>query len=126
MAVVDATFPIDLQHHDPSALGLARAFEDRAEPLYIPSVTAVEVALGSPDPEVAWADLRDNFTVVSFTDDLAEESVPLARRLRRAGRWPGWPDFIVAATALAYGETLVSADHMAYRGIPGLRLHLYR
>jgi predicted nucleic acid-binding protein len=74
----------------------------------------LEVAVGSRDPALAWATLRDAYTVVSFTDELAEATTGIASALRREG------------TAVAYQEVLVSEDRKAFREFPGLRLRTYR
>lgn len=126
MAVLDASFVVDLDKRHPRAVEVARELAGRGEDLYLPAIAAMEVAVVATDPGLAWARLRDAYTVVSFTDELVEETTGLAARLRKEGRWPGWPDFLVAATAVAYHELLVSEDRKAFRDFPGLRLRTYR
>jgi predicted nucleic acid-binding protein len=121
VAVLDANFLIDLDRGTQGAGRVLQRMQAEGSPLFVPASAALEFSVGARDPALAWARVRDAFTVVSFTDDLAEEATPYAARLRSKGRWPGWPDFLVAATAWTYDEPLVSSDARAFETLPGIR-----
>lgn len=126
MAVLDTSFLIDLDRRHSGAVDVLRDLVEREANLLVPFIVGLQFAAGHKDSALAWARLRDDYTVVEFTPEMAEEATPLARALGRRGVFPGWSDFLIAATALHYGEPLATADGRAFPSVPGLRLVRYR
>lgn len=126
MAVLDTSFLIDFEHGLPSALRQLEALEAAKEPLLVPALVALEFAGGSKEPRRVWEALRRAYTILDFTASTAERASLMAGLALREGRFPGWSDIQVAATALEHDEILVSGDTAGFGTIPGLRLRTYR
>lgn len=85
----------------------------------------VEVASGTADPDTAIRAIQDSFIPVPFDLETAGVAAGIGRDLLRAGRFPGWIDIVIAATALRFGEELVSRNERHFRRIRGLALVTY-
>jgi predicted nucleic acid-binding protein len=85
-------------------------------PIYVPTIVVVEMrylvekkTITEPENKTILADLRSVatvFTVVTLDLDIAEELANIPRTAVS-----DMPDRIIAATALAFGLPLVTADH---------------
>lgn len=98
----------------------------------IAAVTAAELLVG-----VELADRRRRSGRRSFVDavlmgipvepydlEVARAHASLLAHARRAGRARGAHDLLIAATALARGRTVVTADAAGFGDLPGLRVRL--
>lgn len=66
--------------------------------------------------------VRDAIPVLSYDVRVAEAHAQLLAATRRAGRPRGAHDLIIAATARAFGRTVVSADAQGFAGLPGVEV----
>jgi len=85
----------------------------------------MEVAAGTPDPDEAAKEIAESFLVVGFDHETAKVAARLGHDLLGRGRFPGWTDIIIAATALRYDEELISRDERHFRRVRGLHLVTY-
>jgi predicted nucleic acid-binding protein len=107
-----------------------RAFLRRlmASPVYISSVTVMEVEEGIPlgsDPAAAmrlWLRLRGRILLLAFDEAEALRAADIRRNLRSQGRSVrGRPlDLMIAATAIEHGLTLATNNPGDFRDIPKL------
>lgn len=102
----------------------ARAFLDALpddEPLLISRDTWMEFAAGYEERALAEAE-TSRFTVLDFDADLWWGSSRIMRDLGRRGLRIGTPDCMIAATALAYDQSLVTLNKSHFMRVTGLRL----
>lgn len=64
--------------------------------------------------------------VIDYDLDVAEAHAQLLIAVRRQGRPRGAHDLVIAATARATGRTVVTADHSAFVGLPGVEVSSHR
>jgi len=88
-------------------------------------VAIMEVASGTADPEDAIRVIQESFIASAFDLEAAGVAAGIGHDLLRAGRFPGWIDIAIAATALRFGEELVSRNERHFRRIRGLTLVTY-
>jgi predicted nucleic acid-binding protein len=82
-------------------------------------------AEGATRPEEALRTVEDfleKVHVVPFGPKCAEENGRIRYALKRAGRTTGATDTFIAATAVAYGATLITHNTKHFQHVPGLRL----
>ncbi|MBI4417016.1 MAG: PIN domain-containing protein [Euryarchaeota archaeon] len=125
MAVLDSTFLVDLSRSAPSAVRLLRDLVGRGRPLRVPTVVLMEVAAGTPDPGRAAQDIAASFLVESFDEETAGIAARVGREALRTGRFPGWIDVIIGATALRHGEELISRNERHFRRVRNLSVVTY-
>lgn len=125
MVVLDSTFLVDLSRSVPAATGLLRDLVARARPLRVPTAVLMEVAAGTPDPEEAARAIAESFLVQSFDEETAGVAAQLGHDALRVGRFPGWIDVIIAATAVRHGEELVSRNVRHFRRVRHLTVVTY-
>jgi predicted nucleic acid-binding protein len=125
LVVLDSTFLVDLSRSVPAATELLRDLVARGRPLRVPTAVLMEVAAGTPDPDAAARAIAESFLVQSFDEEIAGVAAKLGHDAFRAGRFPGWIDVIIAATAVRHGEELVSRDVRHFRRFPKLTLVTY-
>jgi len=65
-------------------------------------------------------ELAASIPILPYDEDVALRHASLLVAVRRAGRPRGAHDLIIAATAVAAGRTVVSADRRAFDGLPGV------
>ena len=65
-------------------------------------------------------ELVASIPVLPYDEHVALHDANLLVAVRRTGRRRGAHDLIIAATAVATGRTVVSADRGAFEGLPGL------
>ena len=130
LLLLDTTFLIDAERGATDLDDLIGDDDDVA----IAAITLAELTVG-----VELATARQRSRRQSYVDEIAasipilpyDEPVALrhARLLvavRRAGRPRGAHDLVIAATAVAAGRTVVSADRRAFDGLPGVTAIDYR
>lgn len=120
MAVLDASFLIDVEQKRPRALAAYERLLDAGETLLVPAQVATEYLAGLEDEIVGLHRLESSFAVVPFGRIQLLEAARLARIAHRAGKFPGWADVQVAALAALEQTFVVSADraHFDALGIP--------
>ena len=92
-----------------------------SEPLLISRVTWMEFVAGYEDEATAASDLP-TVTVLPFDGALWWAASRILRDLGLRGLTIGTPDCMIAATALAYGQTLATLNVGHFRRIDGLSL----
>ena len=65
-------------------------------------------------------DIAASIPILPYDEHVAAHHATLLVAVRGAGRPRGAHDLIIAATAVAGGRTLVSADRRAFDGLPGV------
>ena len=93
----------------------------------IPSMVQAELLLGAAKSKrpaetrkVVTAFLAP-FEIVPFGADAAQTHAEIRAALERSGKPIGPNDFVIAATAIAYGGILVTANLAEFSRVPGLR-----
>jgi hypothetical protein len=121
MTVLDTSFLIQVERGVTSAMAVLDDLEGRSEPLRIPAAAWVEYlsTFGPSQRGQAVGHLESSASFEPFTRDAADEAARLQHELMREGLGLGWHDLQIAATALHFGETLVTADK-TFGGLPGL------
>lgn len=102
----------------------AKAFMDAlpdSETLLISRVTWMEFVAGYETLAVAQAALA-RFTMLDFDGELWWGASRIMRDLGRKGLRIGTPDCMIAATALAYDQPLVTLNRSHFARIAGLRV----
>lgn len=136
MACLDTTFLIDLARRGPSsgkdrARTKRRELADRGEALLTTRFNVAELYVGvwrSLDPEReqrAVAAVLDGVRVLEFDDSAAVLFARITAHLQKLGRPAGDMDVLIAATALAANEMLVTRNAEHFTDIPGLRAETY-
>ncbi len=126
MAVLDATFLIDLDKEVPAAGAQLDRLEEDAEPLRVPAAVWVEYLHTFPPARRREARrlLEGLVLFEPFSRSLADAAARLRHELRNAGARLGWHDLQVATTALHHDEPVVSRDR-GLEAVPGLVLQTY-
>jgi tRNA(fMet)-specific endonuclease VapC len=96
----------------------------------IASITAAELLVGVELADRRRRDERQRFVeailaavpVEDYDLGVARHHALLLAHVRRSGRPRGAHDLIIAATALARGRVVVTADPAGFRDLPGVRL----
>lgn len=97
----------------------------------IPAVVAGELYVGvekSPDPRrarMAIDRFLAPFDVVAFDDRCARIYARVRAQLEGRGLRIGSNDLLIAATALAYGATLVTRNEREFARVPGLSVEVW-
>ncbi len=75
----------------------------------------------------AFVDLvREALPALEYDLAIAEAHAGLLASVRRSGTPRGAHDLIIAATAVATGRTVVTADRAAFSTLPGVELRFHR
>ena len=102
----------------------ARAFFaslESKEPLLISRVSWMEFVAGYAEEAAAVAELP-LVTMVEFDGELWWGASRIIRELGLRRLTIGTPDCMIAATALAYGQTLVTLNHSHFERVVGLKV----
>lgn len=110
MPVLDTTFLIGLEKRPGTLRHFLEDLNEEGEPILVPVQAAIEFAAGADDPAQAIRTLQEAFTVVPFGPVLAIEAARLARASFASGKFPGWPDIQIAATARHEGMVVVTRN----------------
>lgn len=109
--ILDATFLIDLIAKDEGAV--AKLDEIANEPLAVPTLAYTEVAVGI-DPDTAggrqFETIMDRVTLVPYDSEAARRAVDVQRQLVKQGDAIGAVDAMIAGTALARDEAIVTRN----------------
>lgn len=127
--ILDTTFLIDLEREQERGRpGRALAFLDAHEEarLYLTFTIAGEWGAGqSLSRRDAWESFLGPFYLLPSNPDVSWEYARTFRHLRANGQLIGANDLWIAATAIAYGMPLVTANHQDYVRVPGLDVRRY-
>lgn len=137
--ILETTFLVDLERERSrtgrggtrggGGEGPAHRFLERhaGERLFVTFTVAGELAAGaSLGEQAAWEDLLAPFHVLPSSRDVSWEYGRAFRHLQRNGLLIGANDLWIAATALAHGMAVVTANAEHYRRVPGLEVVTYR
>lgn len=100
----------------------------------IAAITVAELRVGVLLADGTRRDRRSEFVagvlatlpVVDYDVDVAEAHGLLLAHVRREGGPRGAHDLVIAATALASGRVVVTADRAAFEGLPGVEVLFHR
>ncbi len=128
--LLDTTFLVDAER-GAAALDDAIGDEDDAA---IAAITVAELRVGVELASGRRRDARRGFVdrlvaalpVVSYDLAVAETHASLLVHVRQHGTPRGAHDLIIAASALAAGRTVVTADLTAFDSLPGLQFRFHR
>ena len=125
MAVIDASFLIDLERQTPAATKAYKALVEQGGPLLVPAHAAMEYLAGYDELALNLADLERSFRLVPFGRRHLIQSAQAARTSILAGNFPGSSDAAVASTAILEDDIMVTADPEHFRAL-GCRVWDYR
>jgi tRNA(fMet)-specific endonuclease VapC len=99
----------------------------------IAAITAAELLVGVELSEgksrerrrAFFEDVVTTIPIEPYDLDVARTHASLLAHTRRSGRPRGAHDLLIAATALTYGRTVVSAAPSGFEDLPGLDLRPY-
>jgi tRNA(fMet)-specific endonuclease VapC len=127
--ILETTFLIDLEReHRRGRPGKAVAFLEANEQarLYLTFTIAGELAAGaSLADRTAWHEFLAPFYVLPSNPEVSWEYGTAYRHLEKNGQLIGANDLWIAATALAFGMPLVTANHADFQRVPGLEVVRY-
>ncbi len=131
----DTTFLIDLVSGDEGAAAKARELDEVASLVAISVITVHEYLRGiyylywdrkelRNKLREAREDLR-RFEIIPFDEEIAEVAAEIDAKLVRSGTPIGYPDVVIAATALSRDLTLVTRNIRHFSLVQGLRVEPY-
>jgi tRNA(fMet)-specific endonuclease VapC len=129
--ILDSSFLVDVLRGHPAATRLMRELEEGSDPLRIPAVVAYELWEGADrsrwaaDEQFLVEEALAAHGVLPLTLAHAKQAGTISSRLKDRGDPIADPDLLVAGTALAEGETLVTRNKRDFERVPGLRLRTY-
>jgi predicted nucleic acid-binding protein len=131
MAVLDASFLIDLLRGHPRAIALQDRLEETGEPQIAPAPAIYEVAVELGRRRTAAArgarllGALDTLSVAPLTREIALDAGRLRGAMIDAGRPADDLDCMIAATALALQQRLVTANRRHFERMPRVRIVSY-
>lgn len=127
--ILETTFLVDLERELSAGTGgPVQSFleQQSGEPLYITSAVAGEMASGlGPTDRPRWERFIRPFQVLPATPDVCWVYGQTFRYLRANGLLIGANDLWIAATALAFGKSLVTRNARDFQRVPGLSVLSY-
>lgn len=117
--ILDASFLIDLMGDDPGAV--AKLDELAGDPLSIPTLIYTEVGTGLPpgsSAERAFEEAVGAVSIVPYHLEAAKRAVDIQRTLLERGTPIGAVDVMVAGTAVARDEPIVTRNVEAFARTP--------
>ena len=122
--LLDTTFLIDAERTGDDLDGLV----DDSDDVAIAAITIGELRVGAilatrrrkATRRAYVEDIIATLPVLAYDLEVAEAHAELLVAVRSQGKPRGAHDLIIAATARAFGRTVVSADHSAFRDLPGV------
>lgn len=127
--ILETTFLIDFEREltrgqDGPAHQFLQSRPD--EKLYLTFTVAGELAAGiSPQDRPRWERMVSPFQILPSSADVGWEYGKAYRYLRTNGVLIGANDLWIAATAVAYGQPLVTRNTRAFARVPGLEVVAY-
>jgi tRNA(fMet)-specific endonuclease VapC len=121
--MVDSTILIDyFRKTDKNNSSLISHFKNY-DRLYISSVTEFEVINGSSSAHLEfWNQMLARFTVLDFDSIVARQAAKIVQQLKVKRKSIDKPDLFIAATAIAHGLTLDTANKKHFIDIANLQL----
>lgn len=127
--LLDTTFLIDSERGDH-----LDAVIDDADDVAVATITIAELRVGAllakgrrRATRTAYVDaIVGGIPVLEYDLAVAEEHAGLLVEVRAQGRPRGAHDLVIAATALAFDRTVVSADAEAFVDLPGIEVRSHR
>jgi predicted nucleic acid-binding protein len=116
VVVADTSFLVDVQRARPNAVAMLERLRDEGETILIPSIVAAEFLAGFKDPAAALQVLEEAGEIHDFTQQDALAAARVARRSIEAGRFPGWPDLLIAGFAEARDVPVLTSNARHFRG----------
>jgi tRNA(fMet)-specific endonuclease VapC len=127
--VLDTVVLIDLERElrQGKAGRATTALERHAnETLFLTPTIAGELAAGeSMNQREVWRRFIEPFTFLAIDERVCWQYGELYRKLRSKGRMIGANDLWIAATTIAYEESLLSRNEGDFHQVPGLKLLTY-
>ncbi len=131
----DTSFLIDLVSGDEGAAEKARELDRIASMVAISVITVHEYLRGvyylhwnreqlKDKIEEAKEDLR-RFEIIPFDEEIAEIAAEIDAKLMRSGTPIGYPDVVIAATALSRNLTLITRNTKHFSLVDGMRIETY-
>jgi predicted nucleic acid-binding protein len=127
--ILETTFLIDLEREKHRGPGAAVSFlrERPSARLFLTPTIRGELACGlSMADREKWRTFVEPFRVLPVDEEAEWQYGEIFRNLRAMGQGIGGNDLWIATVALSYGMSLVTANEVHFRRIPGLRVLSYR
>jgi tRNA(fMet)-specific endonuclease VapC len=127
--ILETTFLIDLEREHYGRAGEAIAFLEAREDsrLYLTFTIIGELAAGlSMAERPVWERFLGPFYVLPSTAEVSWEYGRAFHHLQKNGQLIGGNDLWIAATAIAYGMPVVTANVEHFSRVPGLEVRTYR
>jgi predicted nucleic acid-binding protein len=116
----DTTVLVDLLCRRPKALAQLRLLAAQGATLFVSTVSVAEIYSGiRPGEEEGTARLLALFDVIPLSDELSRKTGELVAARRRVGRSYSLDDMAIAATAIACGCALYTANKRDFE-VPGI------
>lgn len=131
MPCLDTNFLIDLLRGDPEAQRKMSALEDGKTIIATTAMNVCELYKGAYKSErvkentVAAEQILKNLVIYNFDSAAAKEAAKITEELRKNGQPIGAMDALVAGTAIANNETLLTRDIEHYKRIRKLRVETW-
>ena len=92
--------------------------------IYVSAVTVYELYLGATnkDKERDVRVITENFTVLSFTDTVAQKAAELYHKLRLSNQMIEFRDIFIAATCIVHELPIVTLNKKHFKRIHGLKI----
>jgi tRNA(fMet)-specific endonuclease VapC len=124
LLLLDTAFLVDAER---GAADLDEMIADEDD-VAIAAITVAELAVGvelatarqRPRRQSYVDEIASSMPILPYDESVALHHASLLVAVRRTGRPRGAHDLIIAATAVAAGRTVVSADRRAFEGLPGV------
>ncbi|GEM_PF-3906953 len=126
MPVLDAMFLIDVRRGKHGAREALDRMASQPEAILVPMQAAIEYATSLADVAQGFRELVESFEVVDLDEPIAREAARLAQEAIRKGKFPGWGDAQVAATARHRGMWIASTNVRHLRDALSCRVWDYR
>jgi tRNA(fMet)-specific endonuclease VapC len=122
--LLDTSFLIDAER---GTTYLDRVIADDDD-VAIAAISVAELAVGvrmatarqRPRRQAYVDEITASIPILSYDESVAVHHADLLVAVRRRGTRRGAHDLVIAATAVATGRTIVSADRRAFEGLPGV------
>jgi predicted nucleic acid-binding protein len=108
--VLDTTALVDADRRGAAVAKVVESRHEAGDDAVVPIQAAIEYCAGRDDPAAGLRALRASFAIVPCDEEIGLEAARLARAALEAGRFPGWADVQIAATAKRLGMAVVTRD----------------
>jgi predicted nucleic acid-binding protein len=129
--ILDTSFLIDIQRGDDAAVAMAEEIEAGDRPRRVPHVVLYELYVGvgkgvqSERTEAKLDEVLSTLPLEPTTPAIARRAGRIEGVLQADGGAVGAVDALVGATALAYGEPVVTADVEDFERMPDVAVVSY-